>query len=78
MKNDAAYRAKYYAKIRKQPGEINSDNDDCLLKHIEIMSRGDVAKALNISRQAVHQIERRAMFKIRKALQGHYDELRSN
>lgn len=42
--------------------------------HLQVRTRSEVAKILNISRQAVHQLERRALWKIRRALWPMYQD----
>ena len=49
-------------------GEPRADSSKCALRLIEIRSRGEVAQMLGISRQAVHQIERIALWKLRHRL----------
>lgn len=55
---------------------INKMNIPLLHKHtnetsIYEMTQEDVAKSMGLSRIAIQQIERRALFKIRKALKKH-------
>lgn len=73
-----AYRAAYKLKVRhkeRQHGSFKSRGRLVLLDHIAVRSQSEVARILGVSREAVRQVENRALAKIRMALLGHYGEL---
>lgn len=65
----AAYRRAIYKRVYgPQPGEPPAKSKKSALFQLAIRTQSEVAEILGISRQAVHQAERRAIFKIRSAL----------
>jgi len=58
----------YNERIRLKPHEYREGTSKSSLMPIAIRSRGEVAQMLGISRQAVHQIERIALYKVRMRL----------
>jgi len=71
--NSHAYKREYYQKvIGHLPGEVTD-----LLEAMAIRTQQEVADAIGISRQAVHQGERRALRKIRAKLAEYRREARA-
>ncbi len=68
---------KHYATyIKLRPGEKYSNSRGSHLQGLALMSKTEVAKRLGITKQAVHQAERRALWKIRAALLPAYLEMK--
>ncbi len=55
----------YNERVRLKPHEYREGTRKSSLMPIAIRSRGEVAQMLGITRQAVHQIERIALYKVR-------------
>lgn len=69
------YRRSYYSRfVALLKGEPKGRRANSCIHQIAIRTQGDVAKILGISRQAVHQTERRAFKKIREAMEGYRNE----
>lgn len=66
MRTQAPTKTDKYDRIRKQPGEVPKNYFACAGGPVRSMT--EVAQALGITRQAVHQIERAALWKLRKRL----------
>jgi predicted DNA-binding protein YlxM (UPF0122 family) len=58
----------YAAYIKLLPGEKKANSEGSHLSGLALMSKTEVAKRLGITKQAVHQAERRALWKLRQAL----------
>lgn len=58
----------YNERIRLKPHEHKCHTNASALAGVTIRTRGQVAKMLGISRQAVHQTERIALYKVRMRL----------
>ena len=74
MKTRAEYSRAEYDKLRILPGEPRramTDGHECKYG----MSLTQVASIMGISKQAVHQSERRALRKLREALLPHLKEI---
>lgn len=72
------YRKKYQAMVRAREfkhGKSAAKTAGSLLKTIQVLSQADVAELFGISKQAVAQIENRAIGKVRAALLSDYREL---
>lgn len=69
-----AYRVKERQRERKH-GPFKSRGRLVLLDHIAVRSQAEVAAILGVSREAVRQVENRALSKLRAALLGLYGEL---
>lgn len=68
-KTGKEYKADYYAKwFAKKQNEPNLLSNDSELGKLAKRSQVEVAKIMGISRQAVHQIERKALMKMRAGL----------
>lgn len=75
---DAAQRKVYYERVlKKRAGEARSGASAGLLARMEVRSQSEVARLLGMSRQAVHQTERRALFRLRAALEPWWREFRA-
>lgn len=61
----SAYYDKY---IRGGEGEVNADNPMSELGRLARRTKAETGKIMGISRQAVHQLERKALWKLRQAL----------
>ena len=72
------YRRKYVAQVRAREfkhGDAGAKPDGSLLKSMQVRSKAEVAVLLGITREAVRQVENRAIYKIRCALKHLYQEL---
>ena len=61
-------RTKKRLAIKKLPGEPNGNNYNKHIGFLAIRTMDEVAKIMGISKSRVHQLERYALFRIRKAL----------
>lgn len=73
-----AYRRAYVERMKARQtehGPIKGRGRMLLLDQIALRSQSEVAAILGVSRQAVVQVEHRAISKLRRALLGLYGEL---
>jgi DNA-directed RNA polymerase sigma subunit (sigma70/sigma32) len=72
------YRRLYVARVNareRQHGALNRKRKGDLMAGLSLRSATEVARILGISKEAVRQIENRAMSKLRNALLPFYGEL---
>jgi hypothetical protein len=65
-----------WARIRRKPGEPRA-NDSSSMGPLAIRTHQEVADIMGLSRQRVQQIERIALWKLRRALLANYQDFTS-
>lgn len=72
-KSEASMR-RYDRWHRRDPSEPNMQSNESVLGMMALRTQQEVANMLGISRQAVHQLERRAIKKLRQGLANYRKE----